>query len=95
MIKKLLSTYWHKLSLSTYWHMPIITTRTKRFDFAETYNADILSILKERHKIFIEKVVAELERLRNDTWNQDAISRIQESLKENFGINEDDKQSKE
>lgn len=84
-----------KLLLSIYWHMPIITTRTKRADFAETYNADFLSILREKRKTFIKQVVAELEQLRNDTWNQDAISRIQESLKEKFGINEDDKQSKE
>lgn len=83
-----------------YKYLPIITTRRKRDDFVFKYVKDAEYNLHRRYEQFIRfkdkstwaainPVIHSLDELRADTWNQDKITKIQDWLRKNFEVRDD------
>lgn len=73
-----------------YWHTPIITTRSRRFIYAQLYNIELEKFLNKSNWSAINPVIHDLEKLRANTWDQDKITHIQDWLKVNFEVKDED-----
>lgn len=80
--------------LKKWWRLnkPIITTQGRQ-------DVLIISCMMQQEKInslttwaAINPVIHDLEKLRKDTWNQDKITKIQEWLRDNFEVKNDNGQ---
>lgn len=80
-----------------YWHFPIITTRWRRSErIAQVLDNQMESTIRLIRKMndksnwaAINPVLHDLESLRADTWNQDKITKIQDWLRDNFEVRDD------
>lgn len=83
-----------------YWHFPIITTRWRKNEYATFFVNDAEAAIHKRYDRFIKfkdkstwaainPVLHDLESLRADTWNQDKITKIQNWLRDNFEVKDD------
>lgn len=80
-----------------YWHFPIITTRWKRNKrIAQAVDNQLESTIRLIGKMndksnwaAINPVLHDLESLRADTWNQDKITKMQDWLRDNFEVKDD------
>ena len=72
----------------------IITTkanqRTRELEAFQRGMSEIDKLLNKINWYAINPVIHSLEELRADTWNQDKITYIQEWLKDNFEVKDDD-----
>ena len=80
--------------LKKWWRLnkPIITTQGRQ-------DVLIISCMMQQEKInslttwaAINPVIQDLEKLRKDTWNQDKITKIQDWLRDNFEVKNDNGQ---
>jgi hypothetical protein len=81
-----------------YWHFPVITTRYKQSKIiSEHIDSQVESAINIVEKIgrksawaAINPIIHDLESLRADTWNQDKITKIQDWLRDNFEVRDEE-----
>ena len=81
----------HKIKIWLYWDAPRIITSRGLFIKLVKYDAERSKIEKEFNWKVIRPIINDLEKLRANTWDQDKITWIQQYLRDNFEVNNNDK----
>ena len=73
------------------WHGPILMTRRKLFSLIVSAGVDNDKINARFAWAAIRPVLISLEQLKENTWDKDRVEHIQKWLKENFEVEDENK----
>ena len=78
-----------KLKYLWKWYRPIFMTRNKLFSLIVSLGVEQYKINDKFAWVAIRPVISDLEELKKNTWDVERIERIQQYLKDNFGVDDD------